>query len=535
MATTTLVKELISYQHTNSFTPIALALHAGNEKLKPFAGSFFSMDNLGAKLAERATFPIDRVQLHKTIIGQYAGLKTTAGTISNIEALLDNNTFTVTTGHQLCLFTGPLYFVYKVIHTINLAKKASEQFPNKKVIPVFWMASEDHDFQEVASVTINGTKLTWDKDAGNRAVGHLDLAGLEQVFSSLENSLGEGPKAKELLSLLKKCYAAGHTLASATRALVNELFGKYGLVIIDGDDPGLKGLFAKVAQAEIENSAGYTCVTQTNSELQKSYKIQVNPRECNLFLFQDGVRRRIDRHADGFNLSGTETHFTKAELLQRLNNQPEDFSPNVILRPVYQEIVLPNLVYIGGGGELAYWLQLRGLFQALNVSFPLLLLRNSVQLIEEDQKGLMDKLGLSTTSIFQGKELIYKALIGDLESDDFYQLKEQISNLRSQFTELSLHVSEKDPTLIAHVEATWKRNEKFLFNLEKKLLRAAKLKHEATLRQSDRLMGNLFPGGGLQERKENIFTYVFRHGISIIDTLVDELDPENKEFTVLYL
>ncbi len=535
MTTRTAVKELISYPDTNSFTPIALDLHSGKKELERFAGNFFSIEKLGRQIEIRSQKQVDRSLLHSVITEQYQGIKLTAAVKANLDSLLDDNTFTVVTGHQLCLFTGPLYFIYKIVHTLNLAKAATALNPGKKIVPVFWMATEDHDFAEVASAKVNGTKFQWDTHSANRPVGRLKLETITEVLSTLRHNLGDGPRANEIMALLEKVYQPGSDLATATRTLVNELFGKFGLVIIDGDHKALKSEFAPIVRKEILVQLSYQAVGEQTNELGKHYKIQVNPRECNFFLFEKGVRRRIDRVGNGFVLADTEVIFSQQELLNRLDSAPEDFSPNVIMRPVYQEVLLPNLAYIGGGGELAYWLQLRSMFDKLAVPFPLLVLRNSVQLIEADEKALMDKLNIDTKTLFQSKESLYKLLISELESEQFYSLAEELKASLQNTELLASKAGEKDPTLRAHVEAEGKRQEKFIQHLEKKLYRVAKHKHESTLRKLDILLEALLPGGGLQERKENIFTYIYRHGFGVIDLLVEELDPANEKFTVLYL
>ncbi len=535
MTPETLRKELISYPETNSFTPIALDLHARKQELKPFVNRFFTLENISEQIQEKSTSSVDRKTLYSALVKQYEGIKLSTSSKANLEALLDTNTFTVTTGHQLGLFTGPLYFIYKIAHTIKLAQKATELNPGKKIVPVFWMATEDHDFAEIATTRINGAKLQWNKDGESRPVGRLMADELEEVFKTLEHNLGEGPQSAEILRFLRKCYSPEKTLAEASRLVVNELFGKYGLLIIDGDDAALKALFAPIVERELKESVSFKAVSKTVEKLSEAYKIQVNPRECNLFLIEDGIRRRIDKMGDHFQLAETEIVFTDVELLKRLNEKPADFSPNVILRPVYQELILPNLAYVGGGGEQAYWLELKGLFADLKLSFPMLVLRNSVQFVENSEQQLMDKLGLDSKAIFQSEENLYKHLIADLESDQFYQLNKEFLQLNIDIAHLAEKTEKKDPTLKAHIEAEGKRRERFLKNLEKKLYRVAKVKHESTLRQLDKLREGLFPGGGLQERKDSIFTFIYRHGFGIVDSIVEELDAANEEFTVLYL
>jgi len=534
MSTETLVSHYLSYPDTHCFSPIAVDLHSADEKLNPFVSRFFSLDNFADQINEKKVRKVNRQVLHQVLTAQYNEHDTSVATRSNIDLLKEENTFTITTGHQLCLFTGPLYFIYKIIHTINLAARLKERFPENNFVPVFWLASEDHDFAEVSSVNVNGERIAWEPDTHQAPVGRLQLDHFDEVILQLKSALGDGPRANELLKLVEKCYRKEYHLSLATRLLTNELFGKYGLVILDADDKRLKQQFAPIVQKDIREMISYSAVARTSEELSRNYKLQVHPRACNFFLFKANARKRIDKTDNGFELADTNISFTNEELLLHLETHPEDFSPNVIMRPLYQEFTLPNLAYIGGGGEQAYWLQLKGMFSDFDIPFPILVLRNSALLIEEDQEKQLQKIKVSIKQMFQPEEKLVKTLIREFEQDQFANLSEENEKLKIVFLKLMADVGHRDVGLQRYVAAELRRQENFFRSLETKLIRAGKIRHSATLYQLNKLRNSLFPNGGLQERSANILTYLFRYP-NIIDQLVSQLDPENKGFSVIRL
>ncbi len=529
-----LVSEFISYRDTLCFTPIAVDLQEQNPQLAPFVSRFFSLENFAEQIAEKRKSRVNRLLLHKALREQYQGIKASSLTTANIDSLRADETFTITTGHQLCLFTGPVYFIYKIVHAINLAAKLKEIYPNQHFVPVFWMASEDHDFAEVSSAKINGERVEWALNSKQAPVGRLQLNDFNAVINQFCLAFNDGPRAKELTRLIENCYKDNFTLAAATRLLVNELFGNYGLVILDGDHAELKREFAKVVAEDLQNQVSFKAISEVTEQLTKSYKPQIHPRSCNFFLFNDGARRRIDKTETGFELAETGIQFSETELLAELATNPENFSPNVALRPLYQEFTLPNLTYIGGGGELAYWLQLKGMFESFKVPFPMLALRNSVMLVGEDERNLLTKLQLQTIDVFQPEQQLAKKLVQHYEEPAFASLALELNAIKALYAKLNDQVGGKDSGLETHILAQLAKQEKFFKNLESKLVRVSKVKHAATLNKLHKLKQALFPGGGLQERSDNVFTFLFRNP-DLIELLITELNPENESFTVINL
>jgi bacillithiol biosynthesis cysteine-adding enzyme BshC len=312
---------------------------------------------------------INRKLLTEVIIEQYQ--KSNCPLPNGLELLLHENTFTVCTGHQLCLFTGPLYVIYKIITTINLAEALKNQYSDYNFIPIFWMLSEDHDFEEVNYVNVFGKKIEWKKKQGG-AVGRYSTKGMDSVISELKNVLGDALNAQELIQLFTDAYVKHSNYASATRYLINKLFGRYGLLILDADDKRLKNEFHEVIYRDIFDNINYNAVSKTISDLKSyGYDAQVIPKEVNFFILSKNFRARIYKH---------QVEKEPEVWKKKLQIEIERFSPNVVTRSLYQQKILPNIAYVGGPAEIAYWLEYKKMFESNKVFFPVLIPRNFVHL-----------------------------------------------------------------------------------------------------------------------------------------------------------
>jgi len=396
--------DCIPFRDTTYFSPLICDYLEESKPLKIFYNRFPNLENFKGQIEEKqwSIRADSRTLLVSALKAQYENVEVSKTTTQNIESLKLDNTFTVTTGHQLNLFTGPLYFLYKIISAINLCKQLKSAYPSYNFVPVYWMATEDHDFDEINYFNFGDKKIQWTRPSSG-AVGALDLKGLDEVFEVFSNQLDHSKHAEDLRELFKKAYLKHQNLADAMRFLVNEMFKDYGLVILDGNDKNLKRLFIPYMENELMEQTSFKLVSETNQQLNSltsNYKIQVNPRAINLFYLIDNLRERIVETDGIYSVYGTKISWSKSELLQELHEFPERFSPNVILRPLYEEVVLPNLCYIGGGGELAYWLQLKSNFEAQQIPFPILLLRNSAILISGKQHKKLEKLELHIADLF---------------------------------------------------------------------------------------------------------------------------------------
>lgn len=529
-----MTKQTLSYSKTGYFSSVICDYLAQSETLKPFYHRFPSLNNFKSQIDEKRTaFSLaTRTNLVAQLRQQYEGFKMSQATQNNVDALQEANTFTVTTGHQLNLFTGPLYFLYKIFSTINLAEKLTQQYPENKFVPVYWMASEDHDFEEIQYFNYEGKKVTWDREASG-AVGRLSTEGLTAICQVLETHWGTSEYANYLIELFKSSYIENQSLAAATRHLANKLFKDYGLIIIDGDDNELKKEFAPYAALEIQKKQSFTAVTATSDKLAaKGYKTQVHPRELNLFYLTEGSRERIIEREGTFYINNTELSFSEEELLEEINNYPDRFSPNALLRPLYQEVILPNLCYIGGGGELAYWFQLKDYFDSVSVPFPILLLRNSVLLVPEKIQKKLNKLEISIDQFFQ-KEPHLSTWFTHKHSEIEIDFSKQRSHLKEQFASMYELAKQTDASFLGAVGAQEKKQLNGLDHLEKRLLKAQKRKLKESLERMRALHTELFPNGSLQERNENFSKWYLLFGNDLFDILKENLDPLEDAFTVL--
>jgi bacillithiol biosynthesis cysteine-adding enzyme BshC len=446
--------------------------------------------------------------------------------------LAGKETYTITTGHQLNLFTGPLYFLYKIVSTINLSRQLKEAYPDKEFIPVYWMATEDHDFEEINYFNFRNKKIKWPRESAG-PVGRLSTEGLDTVLSVFSKELGIGKNAEWLKEIFEKAYLKHSNLADATRYLANELFGSEGLVILDADDAELKRHFAPHVKEELLKQTSHQKVAET-SELLKDYNIQVNPREINLFYIENNIRERIILQDGTYYINNTDLKFSEGEILALLGSNPEKFSPNVIMRPLYEEVILPNLCYIGGGGELAYWLELKSYFESANITFPILLLRNSVLLATQKQADKLDKLDLSWADAFSKQQDLLNRRVQSF-SEFRLDFTDQKEFLKQQFESLNTIAAKTDASFTGAVKAQEIKQLKGLENLEKRLLKAEKRNHAEQLERIMQIQNELFPNQSLQERKANFSEFYLEFDGKLLAELFDKLKPLEHEFNIIVL
>lgn len=528
--------DCLPFKKTGYFSTLICDYLEQQEDLKPFYNRFPLLENFESQIEEKAnSFPeAHREVLYTALKRQYINSKTSKKTEEHIKQLKEPITFTVVTGHQLNLFTGPLYFLYKIISTINLTVELKKKYPKYNFVPIYWMATEDHDFDEINYFNFKGKKIRWNREVSG-AVGHLKTEGLEEVFQTLANEIGSSTNAEKLKNLFEEAYLKQESLTEATRYLANELFGEAGLVIVDGDDTNLKQLLMPYAKQDIFDQTSFKKVTDSAENLgqvSSAYTIQVNPREINYFYLKEGIRERIVAQGDRFAVVNTNITWSKIELEKEIDKHPERFSPNVIARPLYQEVILPNLCYIGGGGEIAYWLELKTMFEAMQVPFPMLLLRNSALVITEKQSGKLEKMDVAIADLFLGQNSFINKKIRSISNIDidFSPQKEMLSEHFKQLHELA---EQTDASFLGAVKAQEVKQLKGLAHLERRLLKAQKRKLKDHVVRMTEIQNELFPGQSLQERNLNFSELYLELGEDLIPTLFKSLEPLSGEFTML--
>jgi len=522
----------LPYSDTRQFSTLVLDYLNRKKELSGFYAHFPSPEGFKQAVEERRKTPVDRNQLAEAFRRTHASKPLTPAQTRNLEALQKENTFTVCTAHQPNIFSGYLYFVYKTLHAISLAESLNKQNPDDHFVPVFYIGSEDNDLDELSQLNLDGQKLRWEtKQTG--AVGRMKVdKGLIALVHRLEGRLGVEPFGAELMAVVKDCYTEGVTITEATFRLLNHLFADYGLLILQPDQPELKKQMIPVFKADLDTHLPYYLVEKSRAELGKHYKIQVNPREINLFYLEDNSRQRITKKDGIFFVEGTNKQFTELEMVAELDNHPERFSPNVVLRGIYQETILPNIAFIGGGSETAYWLELKSLFDHFKVPFPVLVLRNSFLLMSSEQVIRLQKTGWQIDDLFQPDFELMNRLVKK-QSKHQLSLEQEIADAHLFYTKISRSANAIDQTLVLHVAAIEKKALVHLRTLEKKMLRAEKRKFEAEQRQLQKIKAELFPNNGLQERVDNILPFYARYGKGIIDCIYKNSPAMEMEFGII--
>lgn len=517
-----MIKSTIDPDCTGQFSPLFLDYLHEKDHIQSFYHLFPSLANFKKLIEKRSFDKQHRVVLGQTLQLQYQGFELTELTRSNLESLQQANTFTVTTGHQLNLFTGPLYFIYKIVSTINLAEQLSQAYPDYHFVPVYWMASEDHDFAEIDHFHFSGNDYSW-KTAQTGAVGEFVL---DKGMKDLLKEVAFVPE------FFKKAYLEHKTLADAVRYYVNHLFGDKGLVIVDGHSSALKALFTPVIKDDLQLHSAHQLVKSTTDKLEElGYKSQIYPREINFFYLDRGVRERIEKIGDEYSVLGTNQSFGKEEIVKLIEESPEKFSPNVVMRPLYQEYILPNIAYLGGPAEVAYWLQLKPMFDHYQVDFPAVMPRNFVMILDVYAQRKMKSLGLQDHEIFTDYDQWKKNYVIAHAGQDIVLHKEK-NELSRIFEDIETKAKASDPTLRPSAIAAHKRAAKILDQMAEKLRKAEERKLSTALNRMQDLKKALFPAGSPQERKNNFLEFYLADR-QFIEKLYTHLDPLEFDFIIL--
>ncbi len=525
----------IPYRETGSFSPLVVNYLDNHPSLQPFVSQEVSLRGIKNCIEERRQRSVDRILLADRLTSQYQGMDLPDRLQKNLELIRQDNCFTVTTAHQNNLFSGPLYFIYKILHAIALAESLKKMMPDHDFVPVFYMGAEDADLAELDHIHIGTEKIQWNTNQTG-AVGRMVVdQGLVALIDRIEGQLGVYPHGGDWIRLLRECYVEGRTIAEATFRLVHDLFSSQGLLVLLPDHADLKRLFIPVIKKELlEQFTAPLVQGQTDALAAAGYKVQASPRTINLFYLQQGSRQRIEKEGEQWIVQGTSKVFDRGSLLQEVEQHPERFSPNVLLRGLFQCTLLPDVAFIGGGAEIAYWLQVKKLFAAAAIPLPVLVLRNSFLLLEPTAARRLANIGLEPGQLFATTDQQLRSIVQEatLSTCDLSQERNAIHQLYSRIKQ---QAGQLDPTLESHVSSLEKRSLHGLEGLEKKLWRVIKRKHQEQQHQLQMLHAQLFPQGKLQERHENIGIYYAQWGREFLEELLSHSQGLTQEFTILRL
>lgn len=522
----------LPYSQTGKFSKIVLDYIDQVPELREFYEHPVNIEGIKLAISERKNFNTNRELLVEQFNIQYQDFKDSIEVKANIQKLLNKNTFTICTAHQPNIFTGHLYFIYKILHVIKLADSLKTQLPEYEFVPVFFMGSEDADLEELNHVVIDGEKYTWETNQKG-AVGRMKVDdNLLRLIDKIAGRLSVEKYGNEMVDLLRKCFIKNSLIQESTFLFVHHLFEKYGLLVLLPDSAAYKKEMVSIFKEDIFNHTSSKIVNQTSEKLAQKYKAQAYPREINLFYLKDNLRNRIVPVEDYFEVNETDIVFSKEEIITELAEHPERFSPNVILRGLFQEIILPDVAWVGGGGELAYWLQLKDLFRENEVPFPVLIVRNSFLIIDEKYQKLINKLNINAVDLFKGAQLLMNEIVNK-ESRCILTLEKEKSKIYEVYDQIKKLVKEIDATLEQHTAALETKHLKSLSALEKKMLRAEKRKFTAQKNQLSKIFSALFPNDGLQERTENFMLFYSRWGCDFLRMLYENSLSLEQEFCVI--
>ena len=449
---------------------------------------------------------------------QYKDYTLTNEERNNLNLFSQSGTFSVTTGHQLVLLGGPLFFYTKILDIIQLAKELSTR--DSPIVPFFWLASEDHDYAEISTINLFGKQISCPGE-NKGPVGRLSSDTFQDFLKQVNELLGNSAQYAEIKSIVNKSFIEGNNLTEITKLFVRELFKDAGLLIIDGDDPRLKKIFAPFARRELLENISFQSSKKIIKKLSETYKIQVNPRTINLFYMEDSIRLRLIEENGTFSTPNGARNWTSSEMEEMLTNSPEKLSPNVVLRPLYQEILLPNLAYVGGAGEIAYWLELKPVFDAFNVAYPLPVVRQANFLIPKKSLDWMHDNALEIEDFFGDIDLLINAFTKSKSSDKL-DFSTELEELKSFYERLKTKGGLINPQLEKVVKGEEKRSLDSFKNLEKRFLNADKQKYQVQINKLKSIHAKLFPKGLPMERVESYVPYLSGGQKSFNNLLLNE-------------
>ncbi len=486
-----------------------------------------------------------RQNVANIILEQYKNDIPSKKTAVNIESLKKNNTIAVVTGQQLGLFGGPLYTLYKSITAIKLTASLKEKYHQFNFVPVFWLEGDDHDYDEVRTVGLidssnQSIKLSYDDgklgEFNRGSVADIKFeTEINNVFSEIEEKLRSTEFTPAILQKLKSFYSEGSTFSEAFRKLIFEIFDSYGLVILNPQDLKVKELLKPLFKKEIENFSEHSIsVLQRSAEVEDLYHAQVKIKPINLFTHIDGGRYSIEPGENEFRLKGKRLKYTKDELLNQIENYPENFSPNVLLRPICQDYLLPTGFYIGGPSEISYFAQVIPLYEKFGLEQPFIYPRAAATILEKNLDEIISKFNLNFSDLLLDEKELIEKVLSTISSFDLTNLFTEAENeVTKLMKSLERKLNEVDPTLPDLVEKTEGRMIQGLNQLKGKAEKAESLRFDSSIRQIKKVRNIVYPNDNLQERELNFYYLVNKYGWEILKWLFDEISISKFEHQII--
>lgn len=467
-------------------------------------------------------------------------------TRNNIERLAESDAVAVVTGQQLGLFGGPLYTLLKAITAIQLSERI-ERDTGRPVVPVFWLEGEDHDLAEVSSTyVLRGNELDSARYDGTteshkeipEPVGRIAFdASITAVVDKFAEILTPTEFSKEVMELVRACYREGETFLSSFARLMSKLFKDSGLVLVSGDDPRLKELARPVFRKELKEYEKSAHLIQLASQkLEDNYHVQVQSRPTSIFLLTDEGRRAVRPNSTGDGFTCGSKVYTLDELLSLLESKPELFSPNVVLRPIVQDTILPTAAYIAGPGEISYFAQFRTIYEWAGVPMPIVYPRASVTVLEPKIQKVLNRLELSIPDFENTPEqLFHTNVLASMDIDAAAIFARASQHIHDAVNTVAPAIESVDRSLVRTAEATRTILLKEWNKLQDRVIKAEKRRHDMTLDQILRTKVHLFPRGNMQERTISPLYFSNKYGLDFVTRLLHEIQLDTTEHQVILL
>ncbi len=492
-----------------------------------------------------ASFNPRRKEIVELLRRQNSRLNNSADYETLLQTLNKDNALAVVTGQQVGLFCGPLYTLFKAISAIKLAKELKERFAEFEFVPLFWLEGDDHDLNESNHIHLLNSAsdvvrveaiFTNGEDENLQPLSEIKFdASIEQVFQQVDALLPASDFKSGMMQMLTAYYREGESYSAAFARTLTKVIGKVGLLVIDPYDAAAKQILKPVFEKELQSYPRTSEeVIKRSAELEENYHVQVKPRVINMFYIEDGMRRGLEPIGGGFSLRGTKRKLMPEQVRTILETKPESFSPNVVLRPLCQDYILPTAGYVAGPSEIAYFAQLKGVYQHFGIEMPPLFPRAAATILERRVKKVMEKYQLTMSDAFADLEVVMKKALTSANPEnipgEFEKTTEEIKKAIDRLDPLIVRV---DPTLKGTMDATISRVLHHLQHLEEKTTTAYRKKNEQVLQQTRKFQQSIFPNRELQERVLN-FTYFYnKYGEEFIDLLLRELPPYAKSHSVI--
>ncbi len=491
----------------------------GFQALKDFYSYSLAEPDFRQIIDDKSKQSINRKALAEVLREQHASLSLSPLQQQHLELLEKENTFTITTGHQLVLFGGPLFTVYKILSTITLCQQLSERYPNFHFVPIFWIHTEDHDYEEINHYYTSFDVRHTYKGVFNGPVGsHRLTEDIDPIVPF------------HFPNPLTVAYTPGNSMAKAFRMFMHELFSDLGLLILNPDNPVLKSEFKPALLEELQAHMSQHLISHTSSNLNElGYPLQISPREINLFYMDSHIRNRIEQLNGHYHVLESSLSYSPREMWELVDHYPERFSPNVALRPLYQETILPNLAYIGGWGELSYWLQLKGVFNHYHINFPLLLPRMSATVFSAEEVSEWRELGFALEDIHESiHELNRKYMPHKWEDSEYTRLTDSVLE---SFEALDAYIQNFSETLPRSVRGQRAKTINYFIRLRKKIHKVVRHAYPKPFERIEALKQAIQPNRIMQERILSLAAFKDIQPldfIKIIEPYCDPLDFSHK-------